>query len=178
MTTTPVAAPPQQPEHKMETWEMRAEGRVILNVLKANRFGVPIESQLTIGPNRRGYRFEISPDDRKENQQLVMDAQHDPFRNGLLLRVDQAQNADPETVSAVALSDDEMLSIIDLPEEEFRTKVASLNEVATRQVRDLATAAGASHGKVTWLDEHIREAYAKGAPQQSITDDTKSERLS
>lgn len=178
MTTTPVAAPPQQSVHEMETWEMRAEGRIILNVLKANRFGVPIEDQLILGPNRRGFRFEISPDDRKDNQRLVMDAQHDPFRNGLLLRVDQAQSADPETASVVALSDDEMLSIIDLPEEEFRAKVVALNEVATRQVRDLATAAGASHGKVTWLDEHIRETYAKGAPQRSITDDTKSERLS
>ena len=57
---------------------------------------------------------------------------------------------------AVLTPEDE-LAILDLPEDQFRVKVAALPEVPVRNIRAVAEAAGASHSKVTWLDDHIRD---------------------
>lgn len=187
----PVAQPPlppapapapvtvQQPPHSpMEVWEVCVPGKVVLRILKANRFGQAVEAELSMGPNRRGSRFEISEDDRRDNQRNVADAAHDPFRNGMLRRIDGDQQASPETSSPEVISDEQMVEIIDLPQEAFEARVAQLGEVTVRNIREMAVGAGASHAKVTWLDSHIRERFATGGPQRSLTDDAKSERLS
>jgi hypothetical protein len=185
MTTTPLAPAgtataqgPGVPTSVMETWEMRVDGTIYLNVLKATRFGQVIESQMKVGPRRKGHRFEISTDDRRDNQRNIVTAEQDPFRNGMLTRVDANQQAEPETQSEAVLTPEEELAILDLPEDEFRAKVAGLPEVPVRNIRSVAEAAGASHSKVTWLDDHIRERFQPGGPQESLTSDTKSERLS
>lgn len=187
MTTTPLApadiatgpAPgPGVPASDMETWEMRVEGTIYLNVLKATRFGAVIETQLKIGPKRKGMRFDISVEDRRDNQRRIVDAEQDPFRNGMLTRVDADQQAQAETQSEAVLTPDDELTILELPEDQFRAKVATLPEVPVRNIRGIAEAAGASHSKVTWLDDHIRERFLPGGPQESLTSDTKSERLS
>lgn len=187
MTTTPLAsdiipspAPPGPglPVEDKETWEMRVQGTVYLRVLKATRFGAVIEDELKIGPRRKGHRFEISAEDRRDNQRRVADAAHDPFRNGMLQRIDADQQAVEETKSDATLSSDDELEILDLPDDEFRARVSELSEIPVRNIREIAEAAGASHTKVAWLDEHIRERFMPGGPQESLTQDTKSERLS
>lgn len=177
-TTTSVPAPVGVPQSRLEIWEMRVDGTIILNVLKSNRWNQPIEDLLTIGPNRKGSRFEISEEDRKDNQRRVAAVEHDPFKNGMLLRVDEDQQETPETASAAVLTDDDYLEIIDLPEDEFRKRVTELPEVPVRALRNLAEGAGASHGKVVWLDEHINERFMPGGPQKGIQDDGAAEKLS
>lgn len=187
MTSTPLAqtdivpGPAQQPGiplSPMETWEMRVDGTIYLNVLKATRFGAVIETNMKIGPRRKGSRFEISVEDRKDNQRRVTSVEQDPFRNGMLARVDADQQADEETASTAVLSPEDELAILDLPEDEFRARIAALPEVPVRNIRSVAEAAGASHSKVTWLEEHIRERFMPGGPQESLNNDDKSERLS
>jgi hypothetical protein len=169
--TPPVQLPPAE----MEEWEMRVDGTIMLKVLKPTRFGQVIEDILTIGPNRRGYRFQISADDRKDNQRGVAAVEHDPFKNGMLLRVDADQQADEETKSDDVLSDEAVLEILDLEDSAFQTRVATLGEVPVRQ---FAVGAGASHSKVSWLNEHIAERFLPGGPQTSIQDGGTAERLS
>lgn len=175
---TPVAPAGSLPPSTTETWELRVHGRVILTVLKANRFGQPMEERLVLGPNRKGMRFDISTDDRVDNQRLIADKEHDPFVNGMLYRVDGDQQAVEETASTQALSDEAVIEILDLKEPAFKARVSQLGEVAVRGIRDMAEAAGASHGKVIWLDEHIRERFQPGSSQRSIRDEHFSERLS
>lgn len=169
---------PGLPAGPYETWEVRVDGTIYLNVLKATRFGAVVEEQLKLGPRRKGHRFEISPDDRRDNQRRIIDPEQDPFRNGMLMRVDGNQQDIPETKSEAVLSSEEELEILDLPEAEFRDRIASLPELPVRNIRSVAEAAGASHSKVTWLDEHIAERFMPGGPQESLVKDDKSERLS
>lgn len=157
---------------------MRVDGTIYLDVLAANRFGQPIRERLAIGPRQRGKRFTISDDDRRDNQRSVAAVEHDPFKNGMLLRVDGDQQAVEETRSEAALSDEQYLEILDLDEEGFRTRVAELTEIPLRNLRELAEGAGASHSKVTWLDEVITERFLPGGPQSSIGDDGQAERMS
>lgn len=179
LATTPTPAPgPGLPASPMEVWEMRVDGTVYLKVLKATRFGAVIEEELKIGPNLKGHRFEISAEDRKDNQRKVRAVEHDPFRNGMFMRVDASQQAEPETKSEAVLTPEEELEILDLPDEEFKARVATLPEIPVRGLRALAEGAGASHTKVTWLDEHIAERFMPGGPQESLVRDDKSERLS
>lgn len=174
----PSAPGPGLPVTDKEVWEMRVEGTIYLRVLKATRFGAVMEDSLKIGPKRKGHRFEISRDDRLDNQRTITTVEQDPFRNGALARVDGDQQAEAETKSDAVLTDIDELEILDLPDDAFFLKVASLSEIPVRNIRAVAEAAGASHTKVSWLDDHIRERFMPGGPQVGLTSDTKSERLS
>lgn len=178
MTAHPIAPPVAIPASTVETWEMRVDGKIVLNVLKTTRFGQPIEAILTIGPKRKGMRFTINADDRKDNQRIVAAVEHDPFKNGMLLRIDEDQQAEEETQSEAALTDEQYLEILDLDDAAFATRVATLPEVPVRNLRQLAEGAGASHTKVTWLDQHIHDRFQPGGPQTSIADGGAAERMS
>lgn len=177
-TGSPIAPAGSLPTSTTETWELRVPGKIVLSVLKANRFGQPTEERLVLGPNRKGMRFEISQDDRRDNQRLVAAKEHDPFTNGMLLRVDVDQQVAEETYSPQALDDAALIEILDMKEGAFQARVAQLGEVAVRGIREMAEAAGASHSKVIWLDEHIRSRFQPGKSQRSISDEAFSERLS
>jgi phosphatidate phosphatase APP1 len=179
MTAQPLAPPPGViPSSETEEWEVRVDSKIVLKVLKATRFGQPIEELLTVGPRARGRRFLITTDDRKDNQRKMGSVDHDPFKNGMLLRVDEDQQAEPETASEAALSDEGYLEILDLDDAAFQTRVTGLSEVPIRNLRDMAEGAGASHTKVAWLDEHMRERFMPGGPQTSIADGGTAERMS
>lgn len=177
-TAQPIAATGSLPASLVETWEMRVEGKIVLKVLKANRFNQPIEDRLVVGPKRKGMRFTITQDDRRDNQRIIAAVEHDPFKNGMLLRIDEDQQDEPETKTVAALTDEQYLEVLDLDDDAFRTRVAELPEVPVRNLRAMAEGAGASHVKVTWLDEHIAERFRPGGPQTSIADGGIAEKMS
>lgn len=144
----------------LETWELQVPGRIRLDVLKTNRFGNYVEDSIVLGPNRVGYRFQISAEDRRENQRVVVDKSQDPFRNGMLVRFDQDQQGDVETASGDAVTTERALDILDLPEEEFKKVVSTLGEIPVQKIFDLAQSAGVSHSKFVWLKEQVSQRFS------------------
>src|SRR5512140_368755 len=166
----------QAPLPDREVWEVQTASQIVINVMKANRFGQAIADQLILGPNRIGARVEISPEDRRDNQNACADPVHDVFTNGMLLRVDASQQTDPETASPSAVSTEEALDILDLKEAEFKRAVPTLSEVTVRRLLELAESAGASHTKVVFLQKFVADTYRPGGPQTSL-ESGKGERL-
>lgn len=159
-----------QPRDGMEVWQMQIPGTIILNVLKPNRLGQQVAERLVIGPNQVGFQFHLAPSDRDENQRAVRDPNGDPFRNGMLVRVDKDQQQDPNTASKDALSDEELMDICDMRQAEFEAAVSNLGEVSVRRTLAIATQLDVSHKKVSFLEEHIRERFAVGGPQPSLSE--------
>ena len=157
-----------QPAEGFEVWQMQIPGTIRLGVLRPNHLGQMVKERLVIGPNRVGYQFQISTSDRDMNQRDCVDPKHDPFRNGMFVRVDADQQAEANTQSADALDDGDLVDLCDLPQDQFEGKVASLGEVTVRRLLDIATRMDVSHRKVSFLQEHVRERFAVGGPQRSV----------
>lgn len=153
-----------------ETWEVRVPGRITLSHTVLNRANNPVPERLTLGPNAVGRTFRISPEDRRDNQDRVARPSQDPFTNGMLLRVDESQQKDPQTASPNAVSTEELLDLLDLAEDEFAARLGQLNEIAVRQLLDMAESAGASYARVKALEVYVQDHYRPGGPQKSIFD--------
>ena len=162
VTETPVSAP------TMETWEIQVASEVRLKRTTQNRLGTAIQEEFIVGPNRIGQRFELSPDDRRDNQRLVADKEHDPFLNGMLRRVTGEPETEPEVASPNSISTEEIIDLIDLPEAEFDARIADMNEIALRRVLEMAEQVGASYPRVTKLQDTVRERFTPGGPQPSM----------
>lgn len=163
-------------EEGYEMWAMQTDSCQYIEILGHNRFGQPMAKQLPIGPNRKGFQFQITPHDRVENQRLCVNPGEDPFRNGTFLRVDADQQADPNTKSQAALSVEDLLGICDLEQDVFEVRVAEMPEVPLRRLADVAVSMDIGHRKVSFLQENIRERFAAGSPQKSLAGN--GERLS
>jgi hypothetical protein len=161
-----------------EEWEVLVPSMIRLDVLTTNRFGQAMRDRLVLGPDRVGMKFRISTADRVDNQSQVVNEDQDPFRNGMLRRVDGDQQADPLTASTDVLTGEDMVDLIDLPDPEFQERVKSLGEVPVRRLLELAPNAGASHAKVVFLENYIKDAYIVGGRQDSIFGDVAEKRPS
>lgn len=161
-----------------EKWVCQTDSQITLETLAHNRLGQPVPKELVIGPKARGRIFQITRADRLENQRMVIDPIHDPFRNGFFLRDDSDQQADPTTQSDAALSTSSLLDICELPFEEFEAKVRGMAEVPVRNLLEVALQMNIAHNKVVFLEEYIVEKYRMGKPQPSLQEGNKGERLS
>lgn len=159
------AAAPPAPHEVMETWEITTPGRVWLKVTTHNRHGQPIIKDISLGPQRVGQKLKITQADREMNQEDVADTAFDPFRNGLLVRVDADQNSDPNTESVDALTTQQLMDIFAKHGNAFRASVEKLGEVPIRRLREMADALDATVKQVSFLDEVIEERYVKRASQ-------------
>jgi len=161
-----------------EKWVCQTDSCVVLETLGHNRLGQPVAKELVIGPKARGRVFTITRADRLENQRMVIDPIHDPFRNGFFLRADTDQQADPTTRSDAALSTETLLDICELEFDQFVAKAQGMPEVPVRRLLEVALQMNIAHNKVIWLQEHIVEKYRMGKPQPSLQEGNKGERLS
>lgn len=149
-----------------ETWEITTPGRVWLQVTINSRHGRGTElKDVSLGPNRPGQKLKISPADREMNQESCSVPSLDPFRNGLLVRVDADQNEDPATESTNALTAQQTLDVFKLTGPAFLAEVAKLDQIPLRRLRDMAEAVDASMSQVTMLDEVIQDRYDHRASQ-------------
>jgi len=154
-----------------EQWMMMNDSILFLEVLGHDRFGNRQAKELKVGPSRRGHKFWISQSDRMANQMMVADVAFDPFRNGTLTRVDADQHTDPNTASDQALTDEQIIEMLDLSVAELEDRVSRLAEIPMRRVLDLATAMDVSHQKLTLIEDIIKDRYAAGSPQKSLSSD-------
>ena len=151
-----------------EVWAIQVPGAVTLRVTTFNRFGQAVEGQMTVGPNRTGQQFRLKTEDREENQARCMDPEHDPFRNGMLVRVDADQQADENTASTDALTTEQLLEIYDLEGATFETRVRALGELPLRRLAEVGESMDCSHRQITFVRELIAERYTKGGPQHTL----------
>lgn len=171
-TTTPAPAPHQV----IETWEITTPGRVWLQTTTFSRHNTPIIKDVSLGPNKVGQKVKITAADREMNQERVAQVKDDPFRNGLLVRVDADQNLDPDTHSTDALTAQQLMDIFGKHGQPFRSAVEGLSEVPIRRLREMADAVDATVKQVSFLDELIEERYRITASQPDAIFDLTGQR--
>lgn len=132
-----------------EQWETTTPSIAWINVTARNGE----IRQVRVG-GRRGMRFRISAEDRvTQNQDQVLDAQHDPFTNGLFFRLSGSEpvyppqqaggyniedlDKEPEQTEQM-LSFQDLLTIIKKHGNAFRSAIAKLNEVNLRRLAAIA----------------------------------------
>ena len=151
-----------------EVWAIQVAGSVSLRVTQNNRFGQAMEAIMVMGPDRMGQQFRIKSVDREENQARCMSKEHDPFLNGMLVRIDADQQQDPETASTDALTTEQLLEIYDLDREAFKARVESLGELPLRRLAEVGVSMDCSHLQITFVNDLIAERYSKGGPQTTM----------
>jgi hypothetical protein len=161
---------------ELEVWEMAVAGTVYLQKTVHTRHGVAMSEDLKIGPNRVGHKVKILASDREMNQEKMTDAINDPFRNGMLVRVDRPQNEVEATSSPDAVSTDDLLMIFDKKADSFEKAVKGLGEIPVRRLRSMAEAIDATHSQVAFLDEYIETTYGLGRAAQDAVFDLNGER--
>jgi hypothetical protein len=164
------------PHEVMETWEITTPGRVWVQTTTYSRHNQPVIKDVSLGPNKVGQKVKITAADREMNQERVADVKHDPFRNGLLVRVDADQNTDPDTASTDALTAQQLMDIFAKHGSPFRAAVDALGEVPIRRLREMADAVDATVKQVSYLDEVIDERYRIAASQPDAIFDLSGER--
>lgn len=149
-----------------EVWQITVPGTIHLQVTQYSRHGgQPVTADLSVGPGRKDWQIRISTEDREYNQGLCSDPLLDPFRNGLLFRVDKDQKADEETAPIdAAVSTQDLLDIYSKNGNAFHAAVDKLSEMTLRRLRDMAEAVDASFAQVQHIDS-VLEGYTKGSPQ-------------
>jgi hypothetical protein len=86
----------------------------------------------------RGSRLRISTEDRELAQERTRDPKNDVFTNGTLVRIDADQNEIEETASPSALTDEQLLALLDKKQPAaFKKALDDLSEVAYRRMRTL-----------------------------------------
>lgn len=167
-----------------EQWETTTPAITWVNVTAANGE----IRQVKVG-GRTGMRFKISLEDRVANQDEVIDAQHDPFTNGLLYRLKGTEPVYPPlqatqdysiealdvppTPAEQMLSFAELRALLEKHGNAFRASVARLNEVNLRRLIDIAAelpeAQQPTVAQKAALDE-LLVGYKPGGTQPSYAD--------
>jgi hypothetical protein len=151
-----------------EVWAIQVQGSVSLRITTFNRFGQAVEGLMTIGPNRSGYEFKLKTEDREENQARCMSPESDPFRNGMLVRVDNDQQGDPATASSDALTTEQLLDVYDLEGAKFEARVRAMGELPLRRLAEVGESMDCSHRQITFVRDLIAERYTLGGPQTTL----------
>lgn len=118
------------------------------------------EKQLSAG-GRKGAPLRIKTVDREINQEAIYEVEADPFRNGLLKRVDADQNEDESTASDQALDDTQLVKFFSKNGTNFQKAIAGLNEINVRRLRAMADDVDITTAQLAHLEEVIEQKYRK-----------------
>jgi hypothetical protein len=136
-----------------EIWESTIPGRVSLTV--ENSQGRP----QTISIVGKGSRLRLTQLDRELAEEVIRTPENNPFRNGMLVRVDNGAGHVP---SAEELSDDDLRAIFELDQSDFRATVDQLGQVNVRRLKSMVVEVDASKSEIEYLDEVIQEKWPIG----------------
>ena len=139
-----------------ERWECQIPGRVWARVRDYD--GRPRD----ISVRGVGSVLRIVQADRVRAQESIPNQNRDPFRNGMLLRLDANQQLDSGTASDDALSRDQLRDVFALDLDDFREYVGTLGEVNVRRLKQMAIEVDASVNKTKFLDDLVAERFAIG----------------
>lgn len=137
-----------------EIWELMVPGRVHVEV--TNHRGRP-QNLTVIGRNSR---LRISTIDREIAQERIRTPENDPFRNGMLRRIDsQANDAERD---ANELSDEDLTHVFNLSGNEFEDMVRSFSQTNVRRMKAMAEDVDATASQIAFLKSYIEEQWPIG----------------
>lgn len=147
-------------EPKAEIWVCQIPGRVSLAVedLRTGRIK-------TLSVRGKGQVLRLTDQQRELAEEKILHAEVNPFRNGMLIR----RQSDSER-SDQELSDDDLVDLCALEDDEFEAIVGSLSEINVRRLKELAIQSDASYNKVGFLTEYIAETYPIGGDTPTYRD--------
>lgn len=140
-----------------EIWESTIPGRVSMVV--ENSAG----RQQTISVIGKGNRLRLSKLDRELAEEGIRRPDNNPFRNGMLVRVDGKEH-DP---SMDELSDDDLKAIFDLDQNDFQATVYELGQVNVRRLKAMVAEVDASKSEIDYLDQLIATRWPIGGSMPS-----------
>jgi hypothetical protein len=119
----------------VETWQNETQGVVVIN--RVGEYGRRADDLI-----QGGRRFQVTPQERRMNQNAVNSADQDVFTNGTLRPLDLLEG-DPDTKRLLAnpniLDEDELPKIFVLKGEMFRQRIAEItNPSAIARLIELA----------------------------------------
>jgi hypothetical protein len=117
-----------------EIWEMCTNGRVWVECTVDKSRGTTKIKNV----QGKGSRLRILTEDRKLAQERVREKRHDPFTNGLMVRVDSDQQVEEDTASPSAVSDKELRKIFTYKQQaRFISALEDLTEISLRRLWSL-----------------------------------------
>ena len=143
---------------KLEIWELTLPGRVTMTVTGAR--GRPQQ----ISAAGKGQRLRCSTEDRIITEEGIRNPELNPFRNGMLVRVDKGEGHEP---SPEELSDDDMRAIFDLDQADFQATVSALGEVNVRRLKAMFEEVDASKSEIDYVNALIEEKWRIGGAMPS-----------
>lgn len=149
-----------------EIWECTVPGRVSLTVTN-ERGGTRLATV-----KGKGQILRISTIDREMAEEVIRETPNNPFRNGMLVRVDNRKG--DHNPSTDELSDDDLREIFGLDNDDFGALLPQLSEVNVRRLKEMAKTEDVRHAQVEMLDEHIEKAYSVGGAMPSYEEMTAS----
>lgn len=168
-----------------ETWEMQTGGTVYVESLIDPVRGLT----KMLKASGKGARVRISTMDRKLAQERTREKKHDPFTNGLMLRVDSDQQEDEETASPSAMTDSGLTKLFAFKQQaRFRAAIGDLTEVSFRRLMALSEEdENVTAVQLNILKEHFNSTFSinrgkdesmKDATAEQIQETFKVQRLS
>jgi hypothetical protein len=142
---------------RREIWESTIPGRVTLEIADAKG---RTQTLTTLG---KGQRIRITTDDREIVEEGIVEAEHNPFKNGMLFRVDTGAHER----STEEISDAELAAIFDLGQDDFRSTVTALGQVNVRRLKNMVADVDASKSEIEFLDQLIEERWPLGGSMPS-----------
>lgn len=157
----------QNGDSVIETWEITTAGTVwVWTYDKRNDTYVKTRCGGRQGGSKR---LHISSDDRRYNQEQVVDEMksQDPFTNGLLKLVSKERAEDID--ATYHLGPENLRDILKVTDEElFRTEVSDIkSELILRRLRDEAETYG-TVSQLRFITDLIEERYKVGGTQRTV----------
>lgn len=140
-----------------EVWETTTAGRVWVEV--TNERGLP--RAISAG-GRSGARLRITVEDRELVQERIVTPEHDPFTNGLLVRIDGDQQTNARTKSPDALNTEQLMKVFSKTGKTFQSMVDSFGEVTVRRMLEMAEDVDATNSQISYLRKIIDDRYRVG----------------
>lgn len=160
-------------ESKLEVWEMVTKGTVWVWVY--DRRNDSYKKQRVGGRGGASKKLTISMGDRRYNQEQVIDEmrQHDPFTNGMMLRLTGPELTDDDEYMKTAnhKSNDELLEFFQLKDsDDFQEAIVDIeSETLLRRLHSLAQQ-NALAWQLNAITDLLEERFRVGGTQRTVAE--------
>jgi len=144
----------QQVETVEEVWETTGHGWVYVQTT-----GVDGNLRTVKAGGRPGQKLRITEYDRLKCQERVLSDIHDPFGNGMLVRisVDEQTEDNPNWLSAEAI-----IELFTITGPEFNTRIDELNEYNVRRLLEACEDLDATNSQSEYLKKTLSQKWPIG----------------
>lgn len=141
-----------------EQWITTGQGTIYVNT--TNLEGRTVSTAVGGRPEAI---LRITTYDRLRNQETTVDRKDDPFTNGMLIRTDADQQADPTTKSPDAMNDQQVIEVFGLDKPQFREFVSELGEYSVRRLLEKCEEVDATTSQKQLLEDLVQKWAVGGS---------------